>query len=531
MIPMVDTIITGSIAASVFVLLIVLINLLNLNASSMYRRTKNISVRKILGSANTHIITQFCIENGILVFASILISALLFLGFLLPKLNGIYGADFGKISFSVANDYPVIIYALILGVIVTLVVGILPTLRFISVPISTGIKGKIDAIKSSFLVRNSFIVLQFTIAILFICVAIILNNQISYMKNASLGFNKENVVVGYINLEYKNEEVAASKLNSVLDQLHDNPYVENVTVSDAVPSDYSPNYTKLYDPETNKEFAAHYTTTDENYLKTLKVPLGKGRDFDKNLDQKDDHAILINQSAMKALGWHSIQNKKLVGSDGDPVYHVVGIMEDFHFEDMQTSVQPLVHFYGEKKDVTHSRFLSVRVADGHAQGVQDFLNNAFGAIDSRRTYSQQYLTEKINSQYRLIEGMLKTVKVVALLTVFISCLGMYGLVSFMAKRRVKEIGIRKVLGSGILRIIVLLSKDYMVLVAVAAIIAFPLAWYIMQAWLRDFAYSISLQWWMFALGGLIAIVITSLTVGIQAIKSAMANPTKSLKTE
>jgi putative ABC transport system permease protein len=164
--PVIDTIISGSIAASVFVLLIVLINLLNLNTSTMYRRTKDIAVRKILGGNKKSIIIQFCIENGILVFASISISALLFLGFLLPKLNGIYGADFGSISFTVTNDYPVILFAIGLGLFVTLVVGILPTLRFISTPISTGIKGRIDTIKSNFLVRNSFIVLQFTIAIL-----------------------------------------------------------------------------------------------------------------------------------------------------------------------------------------------------------------------------------------------------------------------------------------------------------------------------------------------------------------------------
>lgn len=202
-IPVVDIIISGCIGASVFILLIVLINLLNLNASTMYRRTKDITVRKILGGSKKHIIVQFCIENGILVFASIFISVMLFLGFLLPKMNDIFGADFGKISFSVANDYPVILFAVALGVLVTLIVGVLPTLRFISVSIPTGIKGRIDSFKSNFLVRNSFIVLQFSIAIFFICVAIILNSQVGFMKNAPLGFNKENVIVGTIDLEFK----------------------------------------------------------------------------------------------------------------------------------------------------------------------------------------------------------------------------------------------------------------------------------------------------------------------------------------
>jgi len=531
-IPVVDTIISGSIAASVFVLLIVLINLLNLNASTMYRRTKNIAVRKILGGSKNHIIVQFCIENGILVLTSIVISALLFLGFLLPKLNNIYGADFGRISFNVANDYPVIIFAITLGLLVTLIVGVLPTLRFISVPISIGIKGKIDALKSNFLVRNSFIILQFTIAILFICVAIILNNQIGFMKTAPLGFNKENVIVGNIDLEFKNEASASSKLIGLLDELDSNPYVKSYTVSEAVPSDYYFNYTNFYDPETDRDVRTRYARTDDGYLKTLEIPLTMGRDFNKNLDNAEDRPVIINSTAMKALGWTSIEGKRLKGKDESSLgYPVVGVMEDFHYQDMQSAVEPLIHFYRDSNDLPYHRFLSVRVAEGHEKSVQGFIANGFENIVSRRDYEQTFLTDKVSAQYRLIEGMLKTVNVVAVLTIFISCLGMFGLISFMAKRRIKEIGIRKVLGSGVMNIIVLLSKDYVLLVGIASIIAFPIAWYLMSAWLRDFAYSISLQWWMFALSGLIALLITSFTVGIQAVKSATVNPTKSLKTD
>ena len=531
-IPVVDTIISGSMAASVFVLLIVLINLLNLNASTMFRRTKDVAVRKILGASKRNVVLQFCIENGILVFASISISALLFLGFLLPKLNDIYGADFGKITFTVANDYPVILYAIGLGLLVTLLVGILPTLRFVSVPISMGIKGKIDAIKSNFFVRNSFIVLQFAIAILFICVAIILNSQIGYMKSAPLGFNKENVIVGNLNLEYKNEEIASSNFDAILDKLNADTYVKSVGVSNAVPSEYNLNFTQLHDPETDSEVRVRYSRTDDGYLKTLEIPVVMGRDFDKNLDQAEDHPVIINRTTMNALGWNSIEGKRLMEKDGTSSgYPVVGVMEDFHYQDMQKSVEPLVHFYRESNDLAYMSYLSVRVAEGHEKGVQQLIDDGFNKIASRRKYKQEYLTDKVSGQYRLIEGMLKTVNVVALLIIFISCLGLFGLISFMAKRRIKEIGIRKVLGSGVLKIIVLLTKDYILLVSIAAIIAFPIAWYVMNAWLTDFANSITLQWWMFAVSGLIALVITAFTVGIQAVKSAIANPVKSLKTE
>jgi len=232
------------------------------------------------------------------------------------------------------------------------------------------------------------------------------------------------------------------------------------------------------------------------------------------------------------LGWNSIEGKRLkFKNSSDPGYLVVGVMEDFHYQDLQNSVEPLVHLYRDKNSLSGHRYLSLRVEEGQEEVIGNSLRSKFAQIDSRRNYQQTYLSEKVSGQYRLIDGMLKTINVVALLTIFISCLGMFGLISFMAKRRIKEIGIRKVLGAGVLKIVILLSKDYMILVGIAALIAFPTAWYMMNMWLSSFAYSITMQWWMFALGGLIALLITSFTLGIQAVKSASTNPVKSLRTE
>ena len=531
-IPVVETIIGGSIAAAFFVLLIVLVNLLNLNTSTMFRRTKNIAVRKILGGSNKGVIMQFCLENGLLVFVSILLSGGLFIGLLLPELNEVYGADFGKINFSFKNDYPVVLGAIGLGVLVTLVVGVLPTLRFISLPVSQGIKGKIDSAKGNFFFKNAFIILQFSIAILFICVAIILNSQIGFMKKADLGFERENVIVGNIDLDYKNLDAANSSFNALLDELNANPYVTSITTSQAVPSDYYFNYTSFYDANTDTDVRLRRSYTDDGYLKTLKIPLVEGRDFDRTIDNTEEQPVIINRSAMEAFGWTSIEGKRLKfkNSDfnGNPV---VGVMEDFHYQDLQRAVEPLVHYYRDEKSLASHRYLSIRVMEGQEKAVQDRLAIAFAQIDSRKTFAQSYLKEKVSGQYRLIEGMLKTVNIVALLTIFISCLGMFGLISFMAKRRIKEIGIRKVLGAGVLKIVVLLSKDYIILVGIGALIAFPIAWYLMNAWLGSFAYSISIQWWMFVLAGLIALFITSVTLSIQAVKSATVNPVKSLRTE
>tara|TARA_R110000744_G_scaffold10258_2_gene31992 strand:- start:1069 stop:3453 length:2385 start_codon:yes stop_codon:yes gene_type:complete len=531
-IPVVEIIIAGNIATSFFVLLLVLVNLLNLNTSTMFRRTKDIAVRKILGGNSKGVITQFCLENGILVLFSILISSVLFFGFLLPKMNDVFGADFGEINFSLKNDYPVILGAIVLGILVTLVVGILPTLRFVSLPVSQGIKGKIDSAKGSFILRNSFIILQFSIAILFICIAIILNSQIGFMKKADLGFERDHVIVGNIDLDYKNMDAANSSFKGLLNDLEANPYVTHISTSQSVPSDYYFNYTTFYDPNTESDVRFRRSYTDDGYLKTLQIPLIEGRDFDSDIDNVEETPVIINRSAMEAFGWTTIEGKRLKYKNSDFIGNpIVGVMKDFHYQDLQNVVEPLVHYYRDEENLAKHRYLTVRVVDGKEKEIKNIIAAAFAKIDSRKNYAQGDLSDKVSGQYRLIDGMLKTVNVVALLTIFLSCLGMFGLISFMAKRRIKEIGIRKVLGAGVLKIVVLLSKDYIILVGIGALIAFPIAWYMMGAWLGSFAYSISIQWWMFALAGSIAFFITAFTLGIQAIKSAMANPVKSLRTE
>ncbi|WP_350289101.1 ABC transporter permease [uncultured Croceitalea sp.] len=531
-IPVVDTIIGGSIAASLFVLLIILVNLLNLNTSTMFKRTKDIAVRKVLGSSKKSVVIQFCIENGILVFVSIIISSILFLLINLPRLNDTFGPEFGRISFDIFKDYPVVIGIIAVGLVATLVVGIFPTLRFIKVPVSLGIKGKIDQIKSNFLLRNSFIIVQFTIAILFISIAVILNQQIGFMKNANLGFERNNVLVGNIDLDYKNLDVAKSKFNALIDELEANPYVKGVSTSQAIPSDYYFNYTSYYDAENDKDVRIRRSYADDGYFKTLEVPMVMGRNFEKNIDKSNGQPVIINEAALKAFGWTSIEGKKLkYKTDTGEGYPIVGVVKDFHYQDLQNAVEPLVHIYRDKNALERHRFLSVKVMEGQEKEIENMIASAFSEISSRRDYEQSRLTDKVSAQYQLIGGILKTVNITAILTIFISCLGMFGLISFMAKRKVKEIGIRKVLGAGVTKIVVLLSKDYIILVCVASIIAFPIAWYVMNAWLGTFAYSIAIKWWMFGFAGLIALLITAFTLGLQAVKSAMANPVKSLRTE
>ena len=530
--PIVDVIITSSIAASFFILLIILVNLLNLNTSTMLGRTKTLAVRKVLGSSKKSLVYQYCIENGILVFVSIGLSILLFLTVNLPRLNDAFGPEFGEISFNILNDYPVIAGIVIVGILSTLMVSIVPSLRFVKIPVTIGIKGKIDRIKNNFLLRNSFIILQFSIAILCICVSVILNRQISFMKSADLGFERNSILVGNLDLDYKNLDDAQSKFNALLNDLESNPYVKSVSTSESIPSDYYFNYSSYYDPTINNDVRMRRSYADDSYFKTLEVPLVEGRHFDRNIDQPDERPVIINEAAMRAFGWTSIEGKRLNYKDSNSTgLPIVGVVKDFHYEDLQEAVEPLVHIYRSHKELRLHRFLTVSVQEGHEISVENKITEAFNDISSRKTYVQSRLSDMVSGQYLLIEGILKSVNITALTAIFISCLGLFGLISFTAKRKVKEIGIRKVLGASVTKIVLLLSKDYLILVAVAAIIAFPLAWYIMSTWLDKFAYSISIKWWMFAVAGLIALCITAITLGLRAVRSATANPVDSLKTE
>ncbi|PQJ79285.1 ABC transporter permease [Polaribacter porphyrae] len=531
-IPVVDIIISSSIVASFFILLIILVNLLNLNTSTMLSRTKTIAIRKVLGSSKKSVIFQYLTENGMLVMISILVSAILFLGINLPRLNDTFGPEFGRISFDITRDYPVVIGIVIVGVLSTIMVSIFPSLRFIKIPVTLGIKGKINQVKSNFLLRNSFIILQFSIAILCICVSIILNRQISYMKNADLGFDRTNVLVGNIDLDYENIDVAKSKFNALLNDLEASPYVKSVATSQSIPSDYNFNYSPYYDPEKSLDVRMRRSYADHNYFNSLQVPIIEGRNFDRNLDQPDEYPVIINEAAMRAFGWNSIKGKRLKFKGSNFVgMPIIGLVKDFHYQDLQNRIEPLVHIYREKEALANHRFLTVSVVEGQEAYVENLITTAFESILSRKRYVQERLTDKVSGQYRLIEGILQSVNITAILAIFISCLGLFGLISFTVKRKVKEIGVRKVLGASISRIVILLSKDYIILVGIAAIVAFPLAGYLMNSWLNSFAFSISIQWWMFALAGIIALIITSFTLGIRVVRAAIANPVHSLKTE
>jgi putative ABC transport system permease protein len=529
--PIVNLIIKGSIGTAIFILLIILVNLLNLNTASMYNRSREVAVRQIIGSGKARIIQQFCIENGILVILSVVLAGLLFINVLLPQLNDMYGSQFGELSLSLRKDYLFVFAFVLIGIIIAIAAGIIPAMKLVSLRVADSVKGKITHTGSNHRMRNIFIAFQFTLAIIFICITVILNRQIDYMKNASLGFNKDNVVVVSLDLAFKNPDAANAHFATILNKLKINPAVKAVSTNSVIPTAYWQNYNTYYDPATNKEINIRHAGADAGYLATFDVPVIDGRNFNDAQAASEGKSVMINRTAMNAFGWKTAAGKQLKAKGGNDVFTVIGVMEDFHYQDMQNGIEPLMHWYGGKPNLSDNSYLSICVAANHTKEVLQQLEADFKSMPSRRPFKVEYMNDLVSKQYALIDGILKTTNFVAMLTIIISCMGMFGLISLFAKQRVKEIGIRKVLGAQVSQIVLLLSKDFAKLIVIACVIAFPIALYAMHSWLQSFANRINIEWWMFAIAGAFALLIAMFTVGFQAIKAAIANPVNALRSE
>lgn len=529
---LIGVIIKGAIGAGLFILLIILVNLVNLNTAGMYARSKEVAVRQMMGGSKKNIIVQFCFENGLVVFISILFAWLIFSLLLLPAINSMIKDKWGEIETGIAKDFPLIILFASIGILFTIVAASLPAFKLASVKVTDAVKGKLNSgnYKSSNL-RNIFITLQFVLAITLICVAIIFNRQMNYMKSSALGFNKDDVAVVKLDLAFRDPKSADARFESILNELKNNPHVKAVSTNGVVPTSYDQNYNNYIDPTTNKEVGLRQEPADAGFVPTYQIKMIEGKNFDDALAPSEKNAVIINRAAMDAFGWKDAVGKqiKAKGEDAHP-YTVIGVMDNFHYDDLQNNIGPLIQWYTGKPGL-ENRYLSVRTDAGNMKAVMNQLEQVFKTIPSRRSFSYELMSDKVNEQYALLDGILKVTNYIALLTILIAAMGMFGLISLFAKQRVKEIGIRKVLGASVAGIVKLLSRDFLLLVGIAIVIASPLAWYIMSNWLQDFAYRININWWMFFAGGVIAILIALITISFQAIKAAIANPVDSLRSE
>ena len=333
-------------------------------------------------------------------------------------------------------------------------------------------------------------------------------------------------------MAYKNERTALSEGRVILDELARNPNVSSFCTSELTPVEYWRNFNNYYQDgnEATKVNLRHVSGT-ANYFETYKIPFVEGRGFsDASTADSTNHSVIINEAAMKAFGWTSAVGKRLRQDSDSQVYTVVGVTKDFHYQSLQGRIEPLLHRYGGKQQL--NRFLTVRLTDeSKGKALIADLENRFKKIPSRRVLDSFYFTDEITKSYRPIESIWQMIGFVTTIAILIACAGIFGLISLVAKQRTKEIGVRKVLGASVLNITALLSWSFLKLVGIAILIALPLAYWLGSKMLETFAYHVEIEWWHFALSAFLALGIALLTVSYQAIRAALMNPVKSLKSE
>ncbi|MEO9022014.1 MAG: ABC transporter permease [Ginsengibacter sp.] len=507
-------------AIAIFMLLIACINFINLSTASASQRAKEVGVRKVIGSGKIQLIKQFLIESGLLVFIALLISSVL-VKLALPVFNSISGQDL-YFDFSLK-----IILAFIgLGLLVSFIAGLYPAFYLSSFKPIEVLKGKFTTGSKSFGLRSSLVVFQFFISVGLIIVTIVVWQQMKFIQNRNLGYNKEQLLT--IPNSYalgKNEEVYKQEL------LND-PRVVNATVSSYKPAGPSSGSNALAYPlgHDNEIMRTQEYHVDENYIPTFEMKMVNGRNFSKDF-ATDSTAMIINESAAKAFGWNDLTAvgqtvvRQNSNRGNDVSFHVIGVVKDFNFQSLHEPITPLLMTL----DPDWGLIFKVKTAD--IKGLVASMKSKWGQFNTGEPFKFTFMDDLYNKTYTAEQNTGTILNIFALLTIFVACLGLFGLVTFTAQQRTKEIGIRKVLGASVTSITKMLSKDFLKLVSIASLIAFPVGWWAMNKWLQSFAYRIHISWWIFFISGFVAILIALITVSFQAIKAALANPVESLRSE
>jgi putative ABC transport system permease protein len=394
------------------------------------------------------------------------------------------------------------------------------------------LKGKAPGQPGNGKVRQGLVVVQFVIAVFLITGTLLVFQQIHFMKEADLRFDRENILVVDLNLGYKDEKAAKSQINFILTELQRKPEIAGFSTSENIPGNYWANYGGFVTAGWTKEpISLRQATVDEGYLPTYGIKLIEGRNFSASIAADTALAVMINRAAMQAFGWTTAAGKTLRYHGGDKDMHIVGVMDDFHYQSLQGKVEPLIHFFSGPAKLENNNFLSIKVKPQHAAPVVSYLQNEWKSIPARKELGYFFVDEEFNKQYTSVERSLSLITFFTVITILIASAGIFALTSLSTRLRSKEIGIRKVLGAGVANIVGLLFTDFAKLVLLANLIAWPLVYYAIHLWLQNFAYQTNISPWMFALSSAVTVFIALLTISYQTIKAALANPVKSLRSE
>lgn len=506
---------------SLFILLIACINFMNLSTAQSAKRAKEVGVRKVLGAQRSKLISQFMGESLLLSFLSLLLAVLLIL-LLLPAFNQLIQKE---LVFSPFNNWEITLGFVAITLLVSLLAGAYPALFLSSFAPIEIFRSGLKAGKSHSFFRNGLVSLQYIISISLICSTLVIFSQLQHVKNHDLGFDQEQIVTMGLARKVKSEVLKA--------ELMGQPGITKITAADTMPGMGRSETFFSFEgvPEGGRQVMP-YIEVDEDYLATMGMKIVAGRGFSKDFPS-DKKAVVLNETLIKQLGWKEPLGKTVSMTDFDDnqelilvPYTVIGVVRDFHFESLHQKIRGLIFMLGEDLNM-----VAIKIRPDNIPQTLAGIERVWQTMDTGRPFDFSFMDETFERLYRTEQRLGQIFVSFTLIAIIIAALGLFGLASFTVSQRVKEIGIRKIMGASIPNVVVLLSKEFTKWVILANVIAWPLAYYVMNKWLQNFAYRIDLHIGIFLLSGFAALLISLLTISSKAIKAAAANPVDSLRYE
>lgn len=509
-------------AITLFILLIACINYMNLSTARSVLRAREIGVRKVIGAQRKEIIAQFLSES-VLVTCIALVLAMLAVTLAIPFINKIAGQ---QLSVQLLLQWKVLVPVLILPFVIGLLSGAYPAL-FISafVPVKA-LKGMLSFGKGTLSFRKVLVVLQFSVSIILIVATTVVYRQLNYMQDKNLGFNKDHVLI----VKYGPDML--TQYTPFKADLLNNPVIKSVGKSSYIPSERvlsASDASAMHNGVMQQvKISLNFLNTDYDFIPTYGMKMAAGRNFSKEYGT-DTSNFIINEAAVKALDWKN--PAEAIGQDfiyGDVRGKIIGVVKDVQFESLHQKVIPLL-FQLPRFDYFGS--VSIKIDGRHVNQAIATVQNTWKRYQPNVPFEYTFLDEKFGQLYNSEQQQGSLFTIFSCIAIFIACLGLFGLSAFTISQRIKEVGVRKVLGASVPQIVKVLSVDFLKLVIIAALIAAPIAWYAMNKWLVDFAFRIEISWWILAMAGMLALIIAFATISFQSVKAALMNPVKSLRSE
>ncbi len=513
---------------AIITLVIACVNFMNLATAQSLLRIREIGVRKAVGSRRSQLVGQFLTESLLTCLLALLLGVLL-VHFTLPNFNQYFDLN---LTFRYWQNAPLLAALLTLGLGIGLLSGLYPALFASGMHPVDSLKGNGAHRSSGRVLQKGLIILQYTASILLIAGTLVIWRQIQFMQHQDVNFQKDYVAVVplyYNNFAFESEEQAQSALQRMKSELANEATIQSVAFAGNVPGRYSHNYNHFARGEAPEQepVSLRQVTVGVKYFGTLKMEIAEGRDFSEKL-ASDSNAVIINQTAMRALGWSDLQDKFLLTGGSKERHPVVGVVKDFHYESLQHKIEPLVHHYGGPDFVST---LAVRLQPNAVAEGLDVLEGAYQTLNPYEPFDYFFIDQEFDKMYKAQEQLGLTATLFSGIAVVLASLGLLALAAFATRQRRKEVGVRKVLGASVVQIIVLLSRNFASLVAIAFLVACPLIYYAANRFLQDFAYRIDVTIDVFLIAGVLALLVAGLSVSVQALRAASANPVDSLRDE